>query len=80
MIVGIMSLKKGLDNMKNKDKLLKMMKELGMNKSTITGVMELATTQEIIDKTIDYIVDNKKILTDHQLRQYMVQILLWDKE
>ena len=75
-----MFFKKGLENMKNKDKLLKLMKELRMNKSTITGVMDLATTQEIIDKTINYIENNRKILTDHQLRQYMVQILLWDRE
>ena len=51
-----------------------------MKESTITGVMKLLKNEEDIEKTLNYIKRYKKILTDHQIRQYMMQILIWDKK
>lgn len=62
------------------NELAKLMKEVKMNESTITGVLYLLKTQKDINKIIKYIQRNKDLITDHQLRQYMVRILLWDKE
>ena len=59
-----------------KEELLKLMKETKMNQSTITGVMKLATDNKTILLLIQYIMENKEIITNHQLRQYLAEILL----
>ena len=59
--------------------LLDLMKETKMNESTIIGVMKLSTTPEIMEQVIKYIKRHKTYITDHQLRQYMARILIWDK-
>ena len=57
-----------------------LMKECKMNESTIKGVLRLLKTEEEMQMTIDYINKFKEIINDHQLRQYMMEILVWDKE
>ena len=65
---------------KKQKELLTLMQEVNMNESTITGVLKLLKTEEKINQTIDYIKKMKDIITDHQLRQYMMDLLVWSKE
>lgn len=66
------------------DVLRKELKTLLVNKNlnehTIIGVLELADTEEIINKTIKYIKENRKNLTDYQMRQYMEYLILLGEE
>lgn len=64
----------------SKAQLLNLLNELKMNESTITGAMRLLNEEEDIQKVIQHIQRNKKLITDRNLRQYIAQILLWDKE
>ena len=64
----------------SKAQLLNLLNELKMNDSTITGAMRLLNEEEDIQKVIHHIQINKKLITDKNLRQYIAQILLWDKE
>ena len=63
-----------------KNELKKLLEEKGLNEHTIIGVLELADTEEIINKTIKYIKENWDILTDHQMRQYMTFLVLLGEE
>ena len=58
-----------------KKEMLELMKKTKMNQSTITGVIKLANTPERMKKVIRYIKHYQKIITDHQLRQYIAIML-----
>ncbi len=56
------------------EKLITLMKEIKMNEGTIEGAKHLLKTEEQVKTTIDYINRYKNIITNHQLRQFLVEI------
>ena len=58
--------------------LLKLMIETEMDSYTIECVLVLIQTKEEVEEVLNYIKKYEKLITDHQLRQYIVKIK--DKE
>ena len=54
--------------------LLKLMIETEMDSYTIEGVLVLIQTKEEIENVLSYIKRYIKLITPHQLRQYIVKI------
>ena len=65
---------------KEKQKTLKLMRQIKMNHSTITGVLKLTKNKMINDKVINYINKYKMMMTDHQLRQHIAKLLMEELE
>lgn len=65
---------------KLRKKLKKLMVEHNMNFYTIKGVLKLLKTEEELSKTIEFIKRYSKMVDDHQLRQFIVRIKLWEKD
>ena len=54
--------------------MLKLMIETEMDSYTIEGVLVLIQTKEEVEEVLNYIKRYEKLITDHQLRQYIVKI------
>lgn len=57
-----------------KEKLISLMQETKMDNNTILGAMDLLKTEEQMQQTIDYIIEYKDIITNHQLRQFLIKL------
>lgn len=62
-----------------KEKLISLMQETKMDNNTILGAMDLLKTEEQMQQTIDYIIEYKDIITNHQLRQFLIKLTYEDE-
>lgn len=60
-------------------KLVKMMHGLNLPYEMATITLNMLKTEEQLQEMIDYILENKDIITDHQTLQHLAKILYGDK-
>jgi hypothetical protein len=58
-----------------KIKLIQLMKEIELDQHTINGAMKLLKTETQIKETIQYIKKYKTTITNHQMRQFIVELI-----